>query len=264
MGEMNSQNGDEVRRGSRCEKHGLVVGPDGLCVLCRRQDKPESHVASAETKSPAKRMLTVLPGLLALAFIAFLIWTGVGSSSSPDNKMPAEKAENQEQDNEEDYDEDEPEPDAEDQDDFDEVRAAQERIEAKKAAKARLESRQAERNQQGKTAGRDREREQLLERAKKKQAIENARDDVEIIVYITSWCPVCTQALKYMQTKGISFRKYDIDNDSAAKKRLGSLNSKRSIPTFTIDGKVSVGFSPGSLENAINKAAKRRAQKKGW
>ncbi|MBW1810445.1 MAG: hypothetical protein JRJ87_19770 [Deltaproteobacteria bacterium] len=290
---MNLQNGDDVRRANRCEKHGLVAGPDGTCVLCRRKDKQKSRVASSETKSLARKMLTGLPGILAVVFVSVLIWIGVGPSTSPDNKMPAKEdeprlheieAQDQEQDNEEDSDEYDPELDEEDQDDFEAVRAAQAGIEAKKAAKtrteskkaekarteskmaekARTESKMAERKHQGENEGRDRRQEQLAEREKQKQAIKNARDDVEIKVYITSWCPVCNQARKYMQTNRISFDKYDIEKDPEAHKRLGSINPRRSIPTFTIDGTVKIGFSPKALEHAINKAAKLRAQKRGW
>jgi hypothetical protein len=42
---------------------------------------------------------------------------------------------------------------------------------------------------------------------------------------------------------------------------LRRLNPRKSIPTFQIDGTVLVGFSAGSVESAIRRAAEARVRK---
>jgi phospholipase/carboxylesterase len=56
----------------RCATHGLVVGPDGRCVLCRRTDAERRRRAG-----PARRFWSVRPGfVIAAAVFAFLLLFG--------------------------------------------------------------------------------------------------------------------------------------------------------------------------------------------
>jgi glutaredoxin len=85
-----------------------------------------------------------------------------------------------------------------------------------------------------------------------------ARRQVSIVVYGASWCPSCRKARAYLQSEKISFEDRDVDNDSAANKRLNELNPNHTIPTFDIDGTTLTRWSPASLQSAINRAALAR------
>lgn len=224
-------------------------------------------------------MLTGLSGLLVLASVFILICILADPSTSPESTAPAKEnesrhheieARNQAQDNQEDNDGIVLERYTADPDvlerEHEAVKAAEVSIESERGKwqhQKDLEE-QKRSKEQREIDERKRLKEQQLERERQKQAIKDARDDVEITVYVTSWCPVCNKALAYMQANGISFDEYDIEEDPEARKRLGSLNPRRSIPTFVVDGRVKVGFSPKGLEKDIDTAARLRAQKKGW
>jgi glutaredoxin len=81
-------------------------------------------------------------------------------------------------------------------------------------------------------------------------------------MYGTDYCPVSGQARKYMQQRGIEFEERNIDADEDALARRDEINPLHSTPTFEIDGRVVVGFSEQSLEEAIDEAAAKRVKKK--
>jgi glutathione S-transferase len=50
----------------------------------------------------------------------------------------------------------------------------------------------------------------------------------------------------------------DVEASAPGKAELKRINPRGSVPTFVIDGRVKVGFSPGSLRGMIRAAAERR------
>jgi glutaredoxin len=114
---------------------------------------------------------------------------------------------------------------------------------------------------EGETEQRDRARREEIERDRAKQTLEIARKRVDIVMYATGWCPVCTRAREYMVTKNISFIERDVDANPADSAALRKLNPAGSVPTITIDDEVLIGFSGSRIEKAIARAARQRASR---
>ena len=108
----------------------------------------------------------------------------------------------------------------------------------------------------------DRSPDPAVRAAIEQRALQRARERVEVVMYATDWCPACKSARAYLAQKRIPHRELNVDRDEAASEQLALLNPRRTIPTFTVDGRVlGGGFSGRKLERAIESAAKRRAQR---
>lgn len=81
---------------------------------------------------------------------------------------------------------------------------------------------------------------------------------VRVVVYTTSWCPVCRRAKKWMAVHDIPYEDHDIEASTEDARVMRELNPRGSIPTFDIEGDVMVGFSEGDLLAAMQRAARRR------
>ena len=64
---------------------------------------------------------------------------------------------------------------------------------------------------------------------------------MDIRIYITSWCPDCRQAKRFLEEHQLPYEEFDIETDpQAAKFVKRANNSKRKVPTFDVGGR---GFS---------------------
>jgi glutaredoxin len=140
-----------------------------------------------------------------------------------------------------------------------------ERAEAERVQKQQLAAAQAEEQRKSSQAARDQEererdqaRHEAVTRDLDKAAFNKLRGNVQITMYSTEWCGVCTRARKYMQDKHIPFKDFDIEQDEQARSRAHALNPRGGVPTISIDKELLIGFSPESLEHHIAVAAKAR------
>jgi glutaredoxin len=85
----------------------------------------------------------------------------------------------------------------------------------------------------------------------------SARARVPIILYGTSWCGACRQARSYMSAQGIAFTDLDVESNPAARATYVQLNPARTVPTLQVGREVMRGFSPESLEAALDQAVAR-------
>jgi glutaredoxin len=90
-------------------------------------------------------------------------------------------------------------------------------------------------------------------------AIEQARGQVAITMYMARWCRACSAAGAWLRKEGIAYREVDIDAGPASAAELRARNPAGGIPTIDIDGQVLVGFSATRIQQAIDRAAERRA-----
>jgi len=90
----------------------------------------------------------------------------------------------------------------------------------------------------------------------RKLGVAGASRRVRVKVYVTSWCPACRKARKWLRRKNISHTLYDVERNRTARMELRSINPRGSIPTFKIGRQVLVGFSPGAVTRAIMRAAR--------
>jgi glutaredoxin 3 len=89
-------------------------------------------------------------------------------------------------------------------------------------------------------------------------------DDVNVVVYTTSWCPACKQAKSWMNAHGMAYDERDVEASVAYSRELHSLNPRGSIPTFDVEGQVLVGFSDPALVRAMEQAARWRAERRNY
>lgn len=241
----------------RCSRHNLAVAPDGLCILCRRESSAVVVPAPTEPTSSAPAWL--LGGVLSIAAGGYAAWSIVGAGR-PEPPLPAAAAA---------------------------VTTAR-KVEVSKPAKpveddltkslrmlerAELERRAAEQTreqheqEQRAAAAAQREREEKERDAKRHEAVKRdlnalglaaARRNVSITMYSTTWCGFCKKARAYMHQQHIGFTELDVDRDAAAAVRQRALNPSGSVPTIAVDDDVLIGFNPDSLEERINRAARRR------
>jgi hypothetical protein len=59
----------------RCERHGLVAGPDGACALCHRETRAFLR-AVARRHDPARKIAIVMVGLV-VGIVTFVILTAL-------------------------------------------------------------------------------------------------------------------------------------------------------------------------------------------
>ena len=274
------------KQAARCVQHGLVVAPDGLCVLCRRQaaetpgpfaaapDVPHVAPLPAAVSMPpaAARSLGRSGWSVALLLMAAAggawVWKYVpgmlrlGSQVAPSSGTLEPRASAAQ-------------PVVDEQSALDQAKAQDlaaslkmlERAEAERQERERLS--RAQEAEQRSAADSTRKKEELARDAARHKAVmhdleqlglEQARRNVQITMYSTDWCGVCKRARDYMRSRTIAFTELDIDHDAAARDRAHVLNARGSVPTITIDSELLIGFSPESLEDRIARAARKRKQ----
>jgi glutaredoxin len=81
--------------------------------------------------------------------------------------------------------------------------------------------------------------------------------EVEVTMYMTSWCPYCRKARRWLQQNGYRYAELDIERDPQAAAELDALNPWGSVPTFDVDGYIVRGFRPHELRSAIRRAGGR-------
>ncbi len=75
----------------------------------------------------------------------------------------------------------------------------------------------------------------------------------KVELYVTKWCPYCTQARKFLQSHGISFKEYDIEKNKSAAQRKIKLDGDLAVPLAVINGKKVRGYSPAAYREALRK-----------
>lgn len=207
---------------ARCASHGLAVGPDGQCVLCRRVSTVvvstpgefESTSDSGSTSVDIGRVAKIAAALVSTMALAATVLhfaqtrpsvslggtRGLGGTVETEVDEPVAP----------------PQP---------------------PASVVRVDPRAA-----------------ALERA---EALERARENVRIELYSTQWCSSCASAREYFRSSGTAFTEYDIDHDREASARLDVINPRRTIPVLVVDGaRTMVGFSAPGYEATIDAAAR--------
>jgi glutaredoxin len=83
---------------------------------------------------------------------------------------------------------------------------------------------------------------------------------VTAIIYGAAWCGPCHQAADYLKSKGVQVVMKDVEESPAAAAEMREKLTRTgqrggTIPIIDVQGQVLVGFSPGSLDRALAKAA---------
>lgn len=78
-----------------------------------------------------------------------------------------------------------------------------------------------------------------------------ASQNQEVVLYTTSWCPYCTKARNFFQSRNIPFTEYDVEKDPEAAARKRELDPKRGVPFAIINGHHIHGYSESAYEQAL-------------
>lgn len=216
---------------ARCQEHGLVRGPDGLCVLCKKSLGPEPA-----SRPPLTQRVLSWPPSIKLTGIASAMGALKRSLSprTPQPEPPAERASNQPL-----------------------------RAQAPATSSDRAVSSQTPRVSQtplrsSPSSPRSNPTPPRSSVSSLRAALGLAEDPCqgfELVFYALSTCSVCRAARSYMLHHQIPFRERDVERDSSAAADALRLNPRRSVPTFDLGGReVLVGFTPHELEDALSRA----------
>ncbi|MBU1565515.1 MAG: DUF4124 domain-containing protein [Proteobacteria bacterium] len=73
----------------------------------------------------------------------------------------------------------------------------------------------------------------------------------QVEIYVTSSCPYCKQARQFFESRGISYKAYDIEKDEQAAARKKKLGSEKGVPFAIINGTAIHGYSPQRYTSAL-------------
>lgn len=208
----------------RCHIHGLVLGTDGRCVICRR-DQSEIGDATAPPVGTAQ-YVAILGAALVSAGLGLVIY----KLAIEEDDLPA------------------PLPDV--------VQVAEETDAEPVTVQAARPP--PPRPPPVPLAAESEPESPLAADAEAKARLEGAMRRVQVTMYATSWCELCQRAQGFFGSKGISLRVLDIEKSETDKILLRSINPAQSVPTFDVEGQVLVGYSERALEEAVLRAAEKK------
>ncbi|PHH42584.1 glutaredoxin family protein [Pseudomonas putida] len=79
---------------------------------------------------------------------------------------------------------------------------------------------------------------------------EQTRAQARVVLYATDWCGYCKQTRRFLDSKGIPFKEFDIEKDAEARKAYEALGG-RGIPLIDVNGTLIRGFDPDEILAAL-------------
>jgi len=79
---------------------------------------------------------------------------------------------------------------------------------------------------------------------------EQTRAQANVVLYATEWCGYCKQTKRFLDSKGIPFKEFDIEKDAEARKTYEALGG-RGIPLIDVNGTLIRGFDPDEILAAL-------------
>jgi glutaredoxin len=80
-----------------------------------------------------------------------------------------------------------------------------------------------------------------------------------VVMYTTSWCPVCKRAKTWLNGSGVAYEERDIESSMEYAREMKRINPRGSVPTIDVDGDVMIGFSENKMASMLERAAQRRS-----
>jgi len=68
----------------------------------------------------------------------------------------------------------------------------------------------------------------------------------KVVMYATSWCPVCKQARAYFRENRIAFTEFDVEKSEQGRRDYARLGA-RGVPVILVGTARINGFSPGGF-----------------
>lgn len=208
----------------RCGVHGLVVGADDRCVVCRRGD-PALGVAKTSQEWPLVIALSFFAALLVFSGGYWLTRKLAVMNAPP--PVPAPVAA--------------PEPTSEPEPEYRDTTPINRPV--------------AQQPRPGDEAQRPPEKPKELSQ----EELERLKRGVKVTMYMTGPCTLCSTARTFLRGRRYKLTELDIDASPTDKVLLEAVNPAASVPTFDVEGKVLIGYDRQILDKTIEDAAKARA-----
>ncbi len=78
--------------------------------------------------------------------------------------------------------------------------------------------------------------------------------DIQVIMYMTSWCPYCTKARNYLHSLDVRLIEYNIERDKDRKaEMLSKSGGSTGVPLIDVEGTIIRGYNPDALKAAVEK-----------
>jgi len=78
--------------------------------------------------------------------------------------------------------------------------------------------------------------------------------DVNVIMYMTSWCPYCDKARTYLSSLDVNLVEYNIEQDKKKREEmLVKSGGSRGVPLIDVEGIIIRGYNPDALKAAIER-----------
>jgi len=209
----------------RCQVHGLVLPPEGKCLICARGREQKG---SRGSRTSSGTYLGLIAGLLVVSALAFgglrYFTKDTTSATSIDEMVPTNAG--KEAPAEDDFVEPPPPP-------------------PRRASRNSFSKEAGQRRPGGPPGGGD--------------ELSAAMHGVKITMYSAPWCDVCKAARRWLSAEGYKFTDLDVEASKTDSIVHRSLNPRGSVPTFDVEGTVLVGFD----ERRMLQAIKSKAESKG-
>lgn len=75
--------------------------------------------------------------------------------------------------------------------------------------------------------------------------------DINVIMYMTSWCPYCRKAREYINSLGTNLIEYDIDKDKNKEREMTEKSGSTGVPLIDVEGILIRGFSAEAIKEAV-------------
>lgn len=72
-----------------------------------------------------------------------------------------------------------------------------------------------------------------------------------VIIYTVAGCPKCHNAKKYLDEHHITYKEFDVKQNSAKAKEMIQKSGQRSVPVLDINGSIIVGLQPQEILAAL-------------
>ena len=79
---------------------------------------------------------------------------------------------------------------------------------------------------------------------------QQTRAQAKVVLYATDWGGYCKQTKRFLDSKGIPFKEFDIEKDADARKAYEALGG-RGIPLIDVNGTLIRGFDPEEILAAL-------------
>jgi len=64
----------------------------------------------------------------------------------------------------------------------------------------------------------------------------------QVVIYTTKYCPYCTAAKQFLNSKKVPFQEIDVSNDAAMREKLVQLSGQQTVPQIFVDDKPLGGY----------------------